>query len=76
MAISDTTPEARAIQEQILRKMTGEQRLRIALEMSDLARALSRARIQREHPDWTEPKIIRELVRLAFLPASLPAGLR
>ena len=75
VAISDTTPDARAIQEDILRNMTGEQRLLNALEMTDLARELMRTRIRNEHPDWTEQQIIREVLRLAFLPEPLPPGL-
>ena len=75
VAISDTTPEARAIQEQILRNMSEEHRLRIALEMTDLARDLARTRIRQEHPLWSEAQIVRELLRLAFLPDPLPAGL-
>jgi hypothetical protein len=75
VSISDTTPEARALQESILRKMTGEQRLLLAWDMSLFARELARAGIQQEHPDWTEAQVARELLRLAFLPALLPAGL-
>jgi len=51
VTISDTTPEARAIQEKILRNMTGEQRLLLALDMSLFARELARACIRQEHPD-------------------------
>lgn len=76
MAISDTTPDAQRIQLKILREMSGEQRLLTALEMSDLTRALARERIRNEHPDWTENQIIRELLRIAFLPKPLPSGLR
>lgn len=75
MAISDTTPEARAIQEQVLRSMTGEQRLLLAWDMSIFARELTRAGIRQEHPDWNEAQVARELLRLAFLPSPLPAGL-
>jgi hypothetical protein len=71
-----TTPEAQAIQERILRSLSGEQRLLTALEMSDLARYLARARIRGEHPGWTEAQIIREHLRIVFLPDSLPVGLR
>jgi hypothetical protein len=56
--------------------MTGEQRLLMAYEMSMFARELSKARIQGEHPDWSETQIGRELLRLAFLPAPLPEALR
>jgi Rv0078B-related antitoxin len=73
--MSDTTPEARAIQEQILRNMTGEQRLLLAWDMSMFARELARAGIRNDHPDWTEGQVTRELLRLAFLPDPLPPGL-
>ena len=75
MAISDTTPEARAIQERILRNMSGEQRLLLAWDMSLFARELARTAIQHDHPDWSEAQVARELLRRAFLPAPLPAGL-
>jgi hypothetical protein len=75
VAIYDTTSEAKAVQEQILRNLTGEQRLLLAREMSLFARELARAGIRQDHPDWTEAEVSRELLRLTFLPAPLPAGL-
>lgn len=56
--------------------MTGEQRITLAYEMSMFARDLAREGIRRDHPDWTEAQIARELLRLAFLPATLPPGLK
>lgn len=56
--------------------MSGERRLLLALEMSLFARELAREGIRRDYPDWTEAQVARELLRLAFLPAPLPAGLR
>ena len=76
MAISDTTEATRSIQLRIQRAMSGEQRLLLALDMSLFARDLARVRIREEHPDWSEAEVSRELLRIAFLPASLPAGLR
>lgn len=76
VAFTDTSPAAQAVQDEIHRSMSGEQRIRLAFEMSMFARELSRQGIRREHPEWTEAQICRELLRLAFLPASLPAGLR
>jgi len=70
--ITDTSPAAQAVQLEIQRSMSGEQRLLLAYEMSMLARELSRERIRHEHPEWQEPQIVRELLRLAFLPHSLP----
>jgi hypothetical protein len=56
--------------------MTGEQRLLLAFEMSLFARELAKAGIRRNHPDWPEAKVIKELIRLAFLPDRPPAALR
>ena len=74
--ITDTSPSARAIQLQVQRAMSGEQRLLLAFEMSLFARELARERIRREHPEWPRTHIARELLRVAFLPAPLPASLR
>jgi Rv0078B-related antitoxin len=56
--------------------MTGERRLLMAFEMSLFARELAREGIRRDHPEWTEAQVAQELLRLAFLPAPLPTGLR
>lgn len=50
MAISDTSPEAREIQLQIHRSMSGEQRILLALEMSLFARDLARERVPLRAP--------------------------
>jgi len=56
--------------------MSGEQRLLLAFEMSLFARELAKEGIRSEHPEWSEARVARELLRLAFLPAPLPAPLR
>jgi hypothetical protein len=76
VAISDTTPEARARQLEILAAMSGEQRMTLAYEMSMFVRELMKEGIRRDHPDWTEAQIARELLRRAFFPAPLPAWLQ
>lgn len=76
MAVGDTTPEAQEIQLQVYRRMSGEQRLLLAFEMSTFARDLALEGIRRDHPDWDQSQIARELLRLAFLPAPLPARFR
>ena len=75
MPISDTSREAQAIQDAIHRSMTGEQRVLLAYEMSMFARDLVRAGIRQQHPDWPEDRVARELLRMAFFPKPLPAGL-
>lgn len=74
MPLTDTTPAAQAVQLEIHRSMSGEQRLLLAYEMSMFARELNRARLRREHPEWSEAQVARELLRLAFFPKPLPSG--
>ncbi len=75
VAVTDTSPEARARQDEILRAMTGEQRMELAYEMSMFVREIMKEGIRSDHPDWTEAQIKRELLRRAFFPKPLPAGL-
>jgi len=72
----DTSPEAAALQASIQRKLAGEQRFVLALEMSKLARDLCLARLRQEHPDWPETELKRQLLRYAFYPEPLPLPLR
>ncbi len=74
--MSDTSPEAAEIQASIYRRMTGAERLRLAVEMSMAARELALARLRAEHPDWSDRELKRELLRYAFGPAPLPEPLR
>ena len=72
---SDTTPAAEAVQLQVLAGMSGEKRLLLAIEMSEFARELAKEGIRLQHPDWPETLVVRELIRLAFFPKPLPAGI-
>jgi len=74
--ITDTSAAAQAVQLQIQKAMSGEQRLLLALEMSLFARDLAKAGIRQDHPDWTKGQVARELMRLAFLPKPLPEKFR
>jgi hypothetical protein len=76
MPVSDTDPDARARQLEIVRAMSGEERVLLAYEMSVFVRDLMREGIRRDYPQWTEEQIARELLRRAFFPAPLPAWLR
>jgi hypothetical protein len=73
MPHTDTSPAAQAVQLEILRAMSGEQRLLFAFEMSLFARELAKEGIRREHPEWQEARIARELLRLAFFPSPVPS---
>jgi hypothetical protein len=76
VSFSDTSKEALELQVEIRRAMSGEQLLDLALDMSLFARELAREGLRLEHPDWTEDQVSRELLRRAFLPHPLPAGLQ
>ncbi len=72
----DTTSQAIAIQVGIHRRLSGAERLQLALEMSIMTRQLSIARLRREHPDWSDSDLKRELLRYAFGTTPLPPPLR
>lgn len=74
--MSDTSPAAQAVQDEIHRRMSGEERLKLAMDMSDMARAFALARLRAEHPDWTDRELKRELLRYAFGDAPWPPPLR
>jgi len=46
---------------EILRKMTGEQRVLATAEMFETAVLLIRANIKENHPDWSEERIKKEI---------------
>jgi hypothetical protein len=54
---ADTGSEAWRVQREIFRRMTGPERLTMAFEMSDAARALTEAGIRHRHPDWTDEEV-------------------
>jgi hypothetical protein len=58
----DTSSAASEIQIKILRKMTCGQRLKLAIEFSELTRKLAFARIEREHPGISKPELVRKFL--------------
>ena len=66
MMLSDTTPEAEAIQQDIFRRMTTEERLRMALEMSESLRNVALAGLRSRRPDLNENELSRELMRIMY----------
>jgi hypothetical protein len=55
--ISDTSPEAEARQLEIFRRMSGEERLRTAMNLSDEIRDIALAGIRNRHPNSSEEEI-------------------
>jgi len=76
MGTLDTTPELEALQREIQRRLGGPSRLRLALDMSVAARALTLARLRRRHPDYSGPDLKKALLRQAFAADALPPPLR
>lgn len=74
--VSDTSPDVSRIQLEIYRRMTGAEKFQLAVRLSDLARTFAAARIQRDHPGWSNREVKRELIRIALLPEPLPPDLR
>ena len=60
---ADTTLDAHKKQIEILRKMSPEKRALISFELSDNVRQNAIAGIKKQHPDFTDTQIRRELLR-------------
>jgi hypothetical protein len=71
----DTSPKIDAIQSQIHERMSGEQRLLMALEMSHFAHELAKQGLRDAHPDWSENRVQREFLLSLFPPGMAPSGL-
>ena len=60
----DTSPAARRLQVEALRRLDGPTRLQMAMAMSEEVRSVTVAGIRHRHPDWTDAAVHRELLRL------------
>jgi hypothetical protein len=59
---ADTSADARRIQLAIFRRMTGPERVAMAFEMSEAARALTESGIRHRHPDWSDEQVLDALL--------------
>ena len=62
----DTIPEVSAIQEEIFRRMTTAQRLRLALQMSESLRNVALAGLRSRQPELNANELSRELFRIMY----------
>ena len=69
---SDTSPKAAAIQQEVFRRMTSAERLRLALEMSESMRNVALAGLRARHPELNANELSQELMRVmyGFVPPS------
>lgn len=72
MPKTDTSQAAAEAQLGALRRLLPERRLALAVDMSLTARALIGARLRTEHPEWSEPEMRRQLLRLTLAGTVLP----
>ena len=72
----DTSPVAKELQTEILRKMRSVDRLKAAIDLSELARKLAFARIEQAHPRISRPALVREFLRCILSEDDYPAGLK
>jgi len=63
---SDTSPEAAAIQQEIFRRMSTSERLRMALEMSESMRNVALAGLRSRRPELNPEELSRELMRIMY----------
>jgi len=68
MAARDTSEKAAALQIEIHRRFSPSERLRMAMEMSDFARSLTRAGIRSRHPEDSDDEIERKLLEQLYGP--------
>ena len=64
VSVRDTTPDAAAVRAAVLGRMTGEQRVELALELSETTRAIAREGIRSRHPEYDERQATLALYRL------------
>jgi len=64
--LSDTSAEASARQQDIFRRMTAAERLRLALEMSESMRNVALAGLSSRRPDLDAAGLQRELMRVFY----------
>jgi hypothetical protein len=62
--LDDTTPEALAVQFQVLRRIGPAGRLAMMFDLSDNLRSLVEAGVRHRHPDWDDRTVEREVIRL------------
>lgn len=64
MALSDTAPEARRRQLEVYRAMSAEQRIEVAIGLSEDVRRIALEGIQGRNPEFDEARVHREWLRI------------
>lgn len=60
---ADTSAEALAVELKVLASLSGEDRVRMAFELSDNVRDTAAAGIRAQHPEYDDRQFLRELIQ-------------
>ena len=71
----DTSPEAWRAYLEILRHMSGPERVAKAFEMTDAARSIAESGVRHRHPDWSDDQV-RDAMIEVLLGAELAGAVR
>jgi hypothetical protein len=63
MVARDTSEAAAELQFEIHRRFSAAERLRMAFEMSEFARSLSKAGLRSRHPELSDEELTSEMIR-------------
>jgi Rv0078B-related antitoxin len=66
MAARDTTRAAAELQDEIHRRFTPAEKFRMAAEMSEYARSLTRAGLRSRHPEMSEKELDDEMLYVLY----------
>ena len=66
MTITDTSPQASAVQLALYRTLDSRARAEIAVELCDAVRETVVAGIRRRHPDYTDEEVWRGLLVILY----------
>jgi hypothetical protein len=69
VAITDTSPEASAVQLALYRKLDPSARVQIAVELSEAVRETAVAGIRRRHPGYSDEEVWHDLRVILYGPA-------
>jgi len=66
MSVTDTTPQAAALQLRLYRSLTSSARAQIAVDLSDAVRETAMAGIRRRHPEYSNAEVARAFLEMLY----------
>lgn len=76
MGMADSRRRVHEVHEAVLRNLDSRASFRLALEGSELARALAMGRLRTETPDASMRELVARFLQQSFRPEELPPTLR